>query len=208
MLFILLKINKVSFSKDKMEKVLVYIDSGFTSKVSLNFGGGIPIRYDILKFAKKLVGKEEMVFKHLFFYTAPPYQSTHPSKDEKRRKVKYDSFIDKLKKDQEISVREGRCQKVKEDGKWLYKQKGVDTLLTMDLMDIPLSYPKIKKIILIASDSDFVPIIEKLESLGIETVLYTYFDKKRRSRFSTSNELLKAVKRYKQLKESDFKDAK
>jgi len=191
-----------------MEKVLVFIDAGFTSKVSVHFGKGKPIKYNILKFAKNLVGKEKLIFKHLFFFTAPPYQSNNPNKDEKRRKIGYDSFIGKLKKETEITIREGRCQRVKEDGKWIYKQKGVDTLLTMDLMDVPLSYPKIKNIVLIASDSDFVPVIKKLKGLGIKTTLYTYFDRKRTSLFSTSNELLKSVDKFKQLNEKSFLESK
>ena len=49
MLFFL-KFNKEFFLIDSMEKALVFIDAGFTSKVSLYFGGGIPLKYKILKF--------------------------------------------------------------------------------------------------------------------------------------------------------------
>jgi uncharacterized LabA/DUF88 family protein len=78
----------------------------------------------------------------------------------------------------------------------------------MDLMDVPLEHPKVKKIILIASDSDFVPVIERLKSRKIEVILYTYFDRKRHSKFSTSNKLLKSVDRYVQLSEKDFTNSK
>ena len=77
-----------------------------------------------------------------------------------------------------------------------YKQKGVDTFLTMDLMDMPLENPKIKTVILIASDSDFVPVIRRLKELGIDVILYTYFERDRKSKFSTSNKLLSAVTKY------------
>ena len=191
-----------------MEKVLVFIDAGFLSKLGKHFGGGIPIKYNILKFVKQLVGKEKMIFKHLFYYTAPPYQSNKPNESQKKRKERYDSFIKKLSLEQEITIHEGRCQRIKENGFWKYKQKGVDTLLTMGLMDVPLTYPKIQKIILIASDSDFVPIINRLQKLEIEIILYTYFDKKRNSIFSTSNKLLNSVTRYVQLCKEDFNKAK
>ena len=92
-------------------------------------------------------------------------------------------------------------------GKIDYNQKGVDTLLTMDLMSIPLKFPKIKTIILIACDSDFVPVIENLGSLGIKTILLTYFDKKRGSNFSSSNELMQTVSKCVQIIKKDFEDS-
>ena len=50
------------------------------------------------------------------------------------RRRNYDKFINILKRYQDIVVREGRCQKV--DGG--FTEKGVDTLLTMDLMGTTL----------------------------------------------------------------------
>ncbi|MBU2052884.1 MAG: NYN domain-containing protein, partial [Nanoarchaeota archaeon] len=149
-----------------MEKVLVMIDAGFLSKVSHKLGERHYFKYDLLKFSKRLAGKQQLIFKHLFFYNAPPFQSPNPSLDEKKRKEDYDSFVQKLNRHKEVTIREGRCQRLKVDGKYIYKQKGVDTLLTMDLMDMPLENPKIKTVILIASDSDFVPVIKRLKELG------------------------------------------
>jgi len=191
-----------------MEKCLVFIDSGFLSKVSKHFGGGISLRYDLLKFAKNLCGKENLIFKQLFYYTAPPFQTKSPSKEDRKRKENYDKFVEKIGVSNEITIREGRVQRVKIDGSFVYKQKGVDTLLTMDLMDVPLKNSSIKQIILIASDSDFVPIVKRLEELGINIILYTYFDRKRGSMFSTSNKLLDSVSKYVQLKLEDFNKSK
>ena len=187
-----------------MEKVLIFIDAGFLSKVSKHFGGGIPLKYDILKFAKNIAGKEGLIFEQLFYYTSPPFQSNNPPKQERERKERYDRFIKKLRALQEITIQEGRCQRIKVDGNFVYNQKGVDTLLTMDLMDVPLDHSKIKEIILIASDSDFVPVIERLKKHGIKVILYTYFDRKRNSAFSTSNKLLGSVSRYVQITGQDF----
>ena len=191
-----------------MEKAIVIIDAGFLSKVSYELGEGHYFKYDILKFSKMICGKQNLVFKHLFFYNAPPYQDTNPNKDQKRRKESYDSFISKLDANEGVTIKEGRCQRLKVDGKYIYKQKGVDTLLTMGLMDIPIKYPKIKQIILIASDSDFVPVIERLKDLGIEITLFTYFDRQRNSKFSRSNELIKSVTRYVKLNKEDFEECK
>ena len=191
-----------------MEKVLVMIDAGFLSKVSYELGEKHYFKYDLLKFSKMLCGNNDSVFKHLFFYNAPPYQSNNPTQNEKERKEEYDSFTNKLDSTGDVTIREGRCQRIKNNGKYIYKQKGVDTLLTMDLMDVPLEHPKVKQIILIASDSDFVPVIERLKKRGIEVILYTYFDRIRNSNFSRSNELIKSVSRYVKLKKSDFESCK
>ncbi len=187
-----------------MEKVLVMIDAGFLSKVSYELGEGHYFKYDLVQFSKNICGNLCSVFNHLFFYTAPPYQNTNPNENQKKRKEEYDSFTSKLNRYDCVTIREGRCQRVRENDKFVYKQKGVDTLLTMDLMEIPIEYPKIKQVILIASDSDFVPVIQKLRKRGIEVVLYTYFDRVRNSKFSRSNELIKSVSRYVKLTKSNF----
>lgn len=191
-----------------MEKVVVMVDAGFLSKVSKQLGEGHYFKYDLIKFSKLLSGKQKLIFKHLFFYNAPPFQSPNPTKEEKKRKEEYDSFTQKLKLNREVTIREGRCQRLKVDGRYVYKQKGVDTLLTMDLMSLLLEDPKSKKVILIASDSDFVPVINHLKKLGIEIYLFTYFERDRKSRFSTSNKLLSSVTRYFKLSKKDFESCK
>ena len=191
-----------------MEKVIVMIDAGFLSKVSYQLGEKHYLKYNLLEFSKKLSGKQNLIFNHLFFYNAPPFQSSNPSTKERKRKEDYDSFVQKLNQNKEVTIREGRCQRLKVDGKYIYKQKGVDTLITMDLMDMPIENPKIKTVILIASDSDFVPVINRLKKLGIEVILYTYFERNRKSIFSTSNKLLKVVTRYVKFKKEDFELAK
>lgn len=191
-----------------MEKSIVMIDAGFLSKVSYELGEGHYFKYDLIQFSKNLCGKQNTIFTHLFFYNAPPYQSTNPSQNQKQRKEDYDSFISKLTLQDCVTVKEGRCQRIKEKGRYIYKQKGVDTLLTMGLMDVPIKYPKVKQIILIASDSDFVPVIERLKDLGIDVILFTYFDRVRNSNFSRSNELIKSVSRYVKLKKDDFHGCK
>ena len=191
-----------------MEKTVVMIDAGFLSKVSYQIGEGHYFKYNLLKFSKSLAGKLNLIFKQLYIYSAPPFQSQNPSSDEKRRKEEYDSFNQKLRQNPEIIIREGRCQRLSVDGKYIFKQKGVDTLLTMDLMNLPLEYPKIKTVILIACDTDFVPVVRHLKKLGIGVFLYTYFERDRKSKFSTSNELLKNVTRYFRLTREDFEDCK
>ncbi|MFW5705339.1 MAG: NYN domain-containing protein, partial [Nanoarchaeota archaeon] len=132
-----------------------------------------------------------------------------PTDEEKIRKEKYDNFIDKLKENPIIEIKEGRCQRIKLDnGNYEYNQKGVDTFLTMDLMTIPLKYQKIKKIILIACDSDFVPVIKEINGYGIKTILFTYYEKGRKRAFSTSNQLFQVVSKYVLIEKKDFINSK
>ena len=74
------------------------------------------------------------------------------------------------------------------------------------MYDIKELYPAINKIILIASDSDFVPVIERMKSKGIKIILYTYFDRIRSSKFSTSNHLLGVASKWVKLNESFFEN--
>ena len=190
-----------------MEKTLIFIDAGFLSKLSKYLGEGKYLKHNIFTLSKVLLKKQNLFYEHIFYYTAPPFQSSIPSENENKRKENYDKFVKILSKNKSITIREGRCQKINTNGKVDYNQKGVDTLLTMDLMGVPIKYSHIKNIILIACDSDFVPVIKNLDSLGIKTILLTYFDKKRGSNFSSSNELMQTVSKYVQITKEDFEES-
>ena len=191
-----------------MEKVLILIDAGFLSKLGKYFGNGKYLKYDIIKFAEKLSKKQNLLCEHIFYYTAPPFQPSNPTKAENKRKENYDKFIKKLNKNNCITIREGRCQRITDKkNNFTYSQKGVDTLIVMDLMSFKKKYLETNKIILIASDSDFVPMVKQLKQENIEIILYTFFERKRTSNFSTSNHLLNAVTKYVKLTKQDFDNA-
>ena len=189
------------------EKILFFIDAGFLSKLSKHFGKGKYIKFKIKNFVNKICSNNKFDSEKIFYYTAPPYQPNKPSKSEIKRKENYDSFRNSLIKEG-IVFREGRCQRLKIDGKFMYKQKGVDTLLTIDLSHVKEDYPEIKRIVLISSDTDFVPIIEDIKKRNLEVILFTYFDRKRGSPFSSSNHLLKVASRWIKLNKDDFEDKK
>ncbi len=157
-----------------MEETLVFIDEGFLSKLSKHFGDGEYIKIDYLKFAKNLAKKQHLFMRKLFYYTAPPYQSNPLTEDQIKRKQGYDKFISSFEKNKDVEIKQGRCQKIiKQDGKIDYHQKGVDALMVSDMVSVPIKFPKIKKIILVTSDTDFCPIIKDIEKLNIKVILYT-----------------------------------
>ncbi len=189
-----------------MENTIVFLDGGFLSKLSKHFGRGKYLIYDLFDFPKKLAKKQSLFCKKTFYYTAPPFISEKPTQKETKKKRDYDNFISKLSKNKDFIIREGRCQRLKIDGKFKYKQKGVDSLAVIDLMNVIIDYPEVKKIILIASDSDFVPVIDILKKKNIKTILYTYYETGRKAEFSTSNELIKSVSKYILITKQDFLD--
>jgi len=171
-----------------MKSTIVFIDSGYLSFISKFFGGGRPLRYKIEVFSKNLAKIKGFDCKKIYFYTAPPFQSPKPTPEESKRKANYDKFITKLK-EVNIIIREGRCQKIDNT----YQQKGVDTLLTIDLSRIP-KREGISDVIVLTSDTDFVPIIKDLSEDGINVILAYFTDRKRKSGLSLSNHLWKACK--------------
>jgi len=192
-----------------MDNTLILLDGGFLSKLSKHFGKGQYLKYDLISFSKNLAKKQGLFCSRIFYYTAPPFQSDKPTKEEAERYKKYEGFIQKISKDKILIVREGRCQRLKAGSGFIYKQKAVDPLAIIDLMSAVIEYPSIKRIILVASDSDFVPAIERLKKVNIRIILYTYYEEKNRnSIFSTSNELIKSVYKYVLLSKDDFDKAK
>jgi uncharacterized LabA/DUF88 family protein len=161
-----------------MNKAYVFIDGQYLSLISKVFGHGKHMKIDIEKFSHIICGREGYIYDKIYYYTAPPFQSAKPTSDEAFRKTNYDKFINKLHKSR-IIVREGRCQKINNE----YIQKGVDTLMTMDLMLCS------QTIIIIACDTDFVPVLKEIRNKGVKIILYYYSDFKRYSMFSMSNYL-------------------
>ena len=189
-----------------MEDNLVFIDEGFLDKLTKLFGNGKRLKFNKFDFAKRIAEKQNLLCRKLFYYTCPPFQSGISSEKERNMKEGYDKFISALSRNKDIILRQGRCQRiVNQDGKTEFNQKGVDVLLTIDLSHINEDFPEIRKVILVSSDTDFCPIIRDVkERENIEVILYTYFEKKRNSKFSLSNELIAFCSKYFKLTKEDF----
>lgn len=191
-----------------MEDVIMFVDDGFFGLVKKHFQQKTGKEKKYLQTFRNICKKENFNLKHLFIYTAPPFQSSQQTKKEAFLMSRYQNMTKMLRSKKWITLREGRCQKyTNKNGKEDFCQKGVDALVIMDMYDIKEKYPSTKKIILIASDSDFVPVIERMKQKGFEVIIYTYFDRSRNSRFSTSNHLLKVASRWVKLNEGYFEES-
>jgi len=160
-----------------MDKVGVFIDGGFLAvltKYVFPNEDGTPRQIDQHLFSKNLCEENGGELLRTYFYHCPPYQSTYPSDDEKRRKKGYDSWINALKQLKKIQIREGRLTRTfNEKGEPDFIQKGVDVLLAIDMLKLALK-GAIQKIILLSSDSDFVPVVRALRDEGMNVTLYHY----------------------------------
>ncbi len=124
---------------------------------------------DFLKFSNKICQDTERI--RTYYYTCYPYQSNPPTDEEKSTYSKTDKFIKKLISYPRFEVKLGKLQKI--DG--VYRQKGVDVMLSIDLVTMSRG-GKIDKAIIIAGDSDFVYAVQAAKDAGIITELY-YSDK-------------------------------
>lgn len=170
-----------------MNTTIVFFDAKYLQLINGHFSKPEDrIKYDLNQLAITLAKQEGLWCSKVYFYTAPPYQSEKPAPDEISRRSNYDRFTNKLKHIPNFFVREGRCQKG-DDG---FHQKGVDTLITMDLLTEAVANRNMT-FILVSYDTDFVPVIKEIrEKFGITVILYYFTDYVRKSKFSMSNHIL------------------
>lgn len=189
-----------------MENTYVYLDEGYLSKISEHFGYGKKKKYCIKQFANTLAKSQGLWCKKAYFYTASPYQHpANPTQDELGRVKRYKDFINKISNIPDLEIRQGRCQK---DDKGGYHQKGVDTHLTMDLFSLNGNIDNIKTIIILACDTDFVPILNEIRTkFDIKVILAYFNDFVRNSQFSMSNHMLTACDDKFLIKEEHFKNS-
>ena len=188
-----------------MTDCFLFVDNGFFKLVKREFESKSGKKLNFFKTFRNILEREKLNRKRIFIYDAPPYQSKNPTEKESNLQQKYHCFTRMAKSKKWISFREGSCIKIKlSKNSFRFSQKGVDALMIMDMYECIMGFPDVNKVILFASDSDFVPIVEKMKENGKEVILYTYFDRIRGSNFSTSNQLLKSASRWAQLKIEDF----
>lgn len=147
------------------DKAAVFIDNGYLSKVLKNQFSGARINYELFS-DSTCQGCERF---RSYFYDCPPYQSPNPTQDERERKSKADKFYYNLRNYRRFEVRLGRLQKNGNPPQ--YSQKGVDVLLSIDLVRLAWS-GKINKAVLISGDSDFVPAVKDAKDAGVIVDLF------------------------------------
>ncbi len=144
-----------------MDKIAIFIDSGYLDKITIKFG----FRIDYKKLIKDVSNKYEL-FRTYYYYCAP-YSSPIPTEVEKKMQSKHSKFIYVMQQIPRLELRKGKLEK--RDS--FYVQKRVDILLAVDL--VRLSWKnQIQAAALITGDSDFVPAVKDAKDSGIITKLY------------------------------------
>ena len=190
---------------DDFFEVVVFIDNAYLIRLK-NYFFSEKLKYSVRVFIEKIAKRNNYSVKKIYLYDSPPFQSEFPNDFEDKKKKLYDKFVSIFEKEG-IVVREGRTQRLKVGENFVYRQKGVDMLLGIDMVGVLLEFPEIENVILLTGDSDFVPVIDKLNQQKINTILCTYFDRERKSPFSRCNELMKSVSKHIKLTKQDFEGA-
>ena len=190
---------------DDFFKVVVFIDNAYLIRLK-NYFFKKKFKYNLKSFILNIARKNNFSVEKIFIYDAPPFQTENPTEKENKEKENYDKFSVFFKK-QGIILREGRTQRLRVGDRFIYKQKGVDMLLGIDMVSVLNDFSNIKGVALLTGDSDFVPVVEKLKKQKVVVFLLTYFDRIRKSPFSRSNYLIESVTKYFKLIKEDFLEA-
>ncbi len=82
-----------------MEDTLIFVDDGFFRLVKRHFEVLSKKKKKYLQTFRNICKKENLNLKHLFLYSAPPYQSKSPSKKENKLRKDYDKIKKMVKKE-------------------------------------------------------------------------------------------------------------
>lgn len=167
-----------------MDRAAVFIDIGYFGKV-LKYCFGEP-RINFERYSDLLCkGRERL---RSYVYDCAPFQNNPPTEEEKARAANHERFISSLGRLSRFEVRLGRTARNLQTGE--FYQKGVDVLLTVDLMRMAWSR-QIDTAILVTGDSDFVPAIESAKDAGLLIIHYfrDCFDPQGRPMTRTLDEL-------------------
>lgn len=155
-----------------MPSTVIFVDGEYLRKIFLNAG----YRCDVPKVVEKILELTDIDTNDLlrvYFYTSPPYQSSNPTDDEKKRYQGFQKFEDFLKRQDNFELKLGRTEKRGNE----FEQKMVDVLLSIDLVELSAKQ-RIGKAILVAGDSDLVPAVKKAKDNGVRVILCCSADKR------------------------------
>jgi len=146
-------------------------------------------RIDFNRLAKFICDKFNLNLKQIRYYNAIP-----DIKDNKELYYNHLKFLDNLKKDN-IIVRTRKLKYIKSIKTKI--EKGVDVLISSDMIRKTLVDKECKVCILVSGDSDFIPVMEIIKKAGYEVIVCS-------PKTGFSNELRQGKFRYLILNKEDL----
>jgi len=150
------------------DKVAIFIDGGFLRAILRDYFN--KERIDFLKLSDELSQGCERF--RTYYYISPPYQSQAPTPEERKRVSDMDRFLYNLRQFPRFEVRLGKLRKTNDHRK-PFEQKGVDVLLSIDLVQLSVK-GSIDQAILVTGDSDFCPAVRVAKDNQMVVKLLTY----------------------------------
>ncbi len=159
-----------------MARLAVFIDGGYVDALARRlFEGGADYgrMAGQVTLAVDEATAEPVDLLRAFYYSAPPYQSSPPTDDERERYSGFRRFQNALTSIPRFEVRLGRLQHqgTRSDGSPIFGQKQVDLLLGLDIALLS-GKQQITHAALVAGDGDLVPAVELAKREGVSVWLF------------------------------------
>jgi len=146
-----------------LNRAIILIDNGYLSAI-LRDEFGEP-RIDYLRLSEIIC--EGYLRLRTYVYDCLPYQNNPPTIEQRNLFAGKEKFFNALKKLPSFEVRYGKIRP--RPGGFI--QKGVDVLLTIDLVRLSAK-GQIQKAFLVAGDADYVPVVKAAKDEGVSVKLY------------------------------------
>jgi uncharacterized LabA/DUF88 family protein len=149
-------------------RTALFLDAGYFDKLcqdafaTVSGGKKVPLALDYKRLPDVLAG--ERPWRTYYYYcmpwvSEPPLPAEHAVFQGKQR------FVDFLAGQKRWVMRQGVLERRGQKDFW-YEQKRVDVMLAIDLMRLA-SLKEIQQAVLVAGDSDFVPLVEAVQAEGV-----------------------------------------
>lgn len=152
-----------------MARIAIFIDGAYLSYLLKDEFNLVKIDYGTL--ADKMADGVDIL--RTYYYHCPPFQSSAPTEEERRRFSRAQSFFRALDRLPRYEVRLGRLARrgLNEQGQPNFEQKRVDIMLGVDLA-LLCGKGQITHAAILAGDSDFIPAVTAAKSEGVLVRLY------------------------------------
>lgn len=172
------------------DKSAIFIDGGYLRSKIKDFGN---INLDFLKLSEKIAKLIKTKRLRTYYYDCLPIKISGNAKSEYyyESKKKFGHKISLLPR---FEVKYGELQFIK----GIYKQKKIDVLMSLDIIDKCFE-KQIQHAVLIAGDSDFIPVIQKAKNYGAIVHLFAHKD-------SINKEMLEEIDEFHNLNMEFLKD--